>query len=187
VAKPYFFYLVLLSFLATRRGFAQDEQRGESPPVERMVQLPEERVKPNCLEWKNGACTACGIVSAVDISVKHKTKTPVLLCRDMKPGPAKVIMVTHAEPAISGLWEVEFGLGYHTSTKDECPHQFIASSNPPLKAAYEIGPITIEGEIPADGMIQALACVGLSSARVGGEGKETGASLRIFRLRVVSE
>jgi hypothetical protein len=36
-------------------------------------------------------------------------------------------------------------------------------------------------------MIEALACVGLSSARVGGEGKETGVSLRVSGLRIVSE
>ena len=96
-------------------------------------------------------------------------------------------MSTHAEPAIPGVWEVEFGLGYQTSARAECPHQFIASNNPPLKNAYEVGPLKIEGEIPADGMIQALACVGLSSARVGREGEETGASLRVFDLRVVSE
>jgi hypothetical protein len=187
VSKRHFFCLVLLSFHAIRGGFAQYQQRGESPPVEGIVQSPKERVKPNCLKWKNEACTECGIDSAIDLSVKNKTKTPVLLCRNMKPGPVKVVMLTHAEPAIPGVWEVEFGLGYQTSTRVECPHQFIASNNLPLKTAYEVGPVTIEGEIPSDGMIQALVCVGLSSARVGGEGKETGASLRVFRLRVASE
>ena len=141
----------------------------------------------NCLEWKNEACTVCGLHSTLQISVKNKTKTPVLLCRGMKPGPAKLVMSTHAEPAIPGVWEVEFGLGYQTSARAECPHQFIASNNPPLKNAYEVGPIKIEAEIPADGTIQALACVGLSSARVGREGEETGASLRVLDLRVVSE
>ena len=142
---------------------------------------------PNCREWKKDACTVCGIDSTIGLSVQNKTKTPILMCRDMKPGPAKVMMLTHAEPSIPGVWEVEFGLGYQTSVKEECPHQFIASNNPPLKAAYEVGPVTIEADIPPDGMIQALACVGLSSARVGAEGKETGASLRVFELRVVSE
>jgi hypothetical protein len=147
----------------------------------------QERANPNCREWKNETCTVCSIDSAIDISVKNKTKTPVLQCRDMKPGPARVEGLTHAEPAIPGVWEVEFGLGYQTSARNECRHQFIASNNPPLKTAYEVGPVTIEGEIPGDGTIQVLACVGLSSARVGGEGRETGASLRVFKLRVVSE
>jgi len=142
---------------------------------------------PNCQEWKKDACTVCGIDSTIDLSVENKTKTPILVCRDMKPGPAKVVMVTHAEPTIPGVWQVEFGLGYQTSVKAECPHQFIASNNPPLKAAYEVGPVTIEAEIPSDGTIQALACVGLSSARIGAEGKESGASLRVFKLRVVSQ
>jgi hypothetical protein len=96
-------------------------------------------------------------------------------------------MQTHAEPEIAGVWEVELGLGYQTARRAECPHQFIASDHPPLKNAYEIGPTSIEGEVPPDGTIQVLACVGLSSARVGREGKETGASLRISNLRVVSE
>jgi hypothetical protein len=142
---------------------------------------------PNCREWMRDACTVCGIDSTIDLSVQNRTKTSILVCRDMKRGPAKVVMLTHAEPTIRGVWQVEFGLGYQTSAKEECPHQFIASNNPPLKGAYEVGPVTIEAEIPPDGMIQALACVGLSSARVGAEGKETGASLRVFKLRVVSE
>jgi hypothetical protein len=142
---------------------------------------------PNCREWQKDACTVCGIDSVTALSVHNKTKNPILVCRDMKPGPVKVVMLTHAEPTIPGVWQVEFGLGYQTSAKGECPHQFIASNNPPLKTAYEVGPITIEAEIPPDGTIQVLACVGLSSARVGAEGKETGASLRVFRLRVVSE
>ena len=142
---------------------------------------------PNCRAWKGEACTVCGIDAALNISVKNKTKTPLLRCRDMKPGPARVVMVTHAEPAISGLWEVEFGLGYQTSIRNECPHQFIASNSPPLKAAYEIGPISIETEIPPDGSIETLVCVGLSSARASEEAKETGASLKISTLRIVSE
>jgi hypothetical protein len=141
----------------------------------------------NCREWKKDACTACGIDSTIDISVQDKTKTPILVCRDMKPGPAKVVMLTRAEPTIPGVWQVEFGLGYQTSAREECPHQFIASDHPPLKGAYDVGPVTIEAEIPPDGTIQALACVGLSSARVGAEGEQTGASLRVFKLRVVSE
>jgi len=129
----------------------------------------------------------CAIDATLNISVKNKTKTALLRCRDMKPGPARVVMVTHAEPALSGLWEVEFGLGYQTSTRNECPHQFIASNSPPLKTAYEIGPISIETEIPPDGSIETLVCVGLSSARAGEEAKETGASLKISTLRIVSE
>jgi hypothetical protein len=156
-------------------------------PVVAGVRLLTQKANPNCREWRDEVCTLCGIESAIDISVKNKTKTPVLFCRDMKPGPARVVMTTHAEPTIPGLWEVEFGLGYQTSARNECPHQFVASNNPPLKPAYEVGPITIEGEIPPDGKIQASACVGLSSARVGEEGKETGASLRVFKLRVASE
>ena len=149
--------------------------------------VEKQTTNPNCLQWKNEACTVCGLDSAVEISVKNKTRTPVLLCRDMKPGPAKLVMSTHAEPQIPGVWEVEFGLGYQTSARTECPHQFIASNHPPLKNAYQMGPITIEGEIPSDGEIQARVCVGLSSAQVNGEGKETAASLKAFGLRVVSE
>jgi hypothetical protein len=191
----------VLLLCAVEAGFAQAKHGWGNPSIDgadfaqtlqRYAPVAEEqsvakRANPKCLEWKNGACTVCGIDSAIDILLKPMTKTPILLCRDMKPGPARVVMSTHAEPAIRGLWEVEFGLGYQTPAREECPHQFIASSNPPLKNAYEVGPVTIEGEISADGTIQALACVGLSSARVGGEGKETGASLRIFKLRVVSE
>jgi hypothetical protein len=105
----------------------------------------------------------------------------------MKPGPAKIVMETNAEPLIPGIWEVEFGVGYKTSAREECPHQYIASNHPPLRANYEIGPISIESEIPPDGVIQVLLCVGLSSAQVGREGRETGASLKISRLRVVSQ
>jgi len=168
-----------------RTHFAQALERYSA--VQQEQALGKGKANPTCREWKNEACTVCGIDSAIDISLKNKTKTPILLCREMKPGPAKVVMLTHAGPAIPGVWEVELGLGYRTSTRVECPHQFVASSNPPLKNAYEVGPITIEGEIPSDGIIQALACIGLSSARVGREGKATGASLRVFDLRVVSE
>lgn len=197
-----FFGFAFLLVWATLEGFAQGKQsleklfRGQThfaqelgrySAVQQEQALDKEKANLNCREWKNEACTVCGIDSAIDISLKNKTKTPILLCRDMKPGPAKIVMLTHAGPAIPGVWEVELGLGYQTSTRAECPHQFIASNNPPLKNAYEVGPITIEGEIPSDGIIQALACIGLSSARVGREGKETGASLRVFDLRAVSE
>jgi len=157
------------------------------PAVAENPLVEKQPANPNCLQWKNEACTVCGINSTVGISVKNKTRTPILLCRDMKPGPAKLVMSTHAEPGIAGAWEVEFGLGYQTSARTECPHQFVASNHPPLKNAYEMGSLTIEGEIPPDRMIQALVCVGLSSARVGREGKETGAALRALNLRVVSE
>lgn len=177
-------FALLLIWRGTE-GFAQEKR---SPDAQsRDAQQEQRKGDPNCREWKNQVCTVCGIDSAVDISLKNKTKTPLLLCADMKPGPAKLVMRTHAEPAILGVWELEFGLGYQTSTRVECPHQFIASNNPPLKNGYEIGPITIESEIPLDGTIHALACVGLSSARIGPEGKETGASLRVFDLRVVSQ
>jgi hypothetical protein len=105
----------------------------------------------------------------------------------MKPGPARLVLQTHAEPVDPGIWEVEFGLGYKTSAREECPHQYIASNFPPLRPAYEIGPISIDTEIPADGTIQVLLCVGLSSAQVGREGRETGASLKVSRLQVVSQ
>jgi hypothetical protein len=182
------FCLALLLLCVAKEGFAQARHLGAAGPFSAAgTQVPRERANPHCQEWTSNACTACSIGSTIDISVKNKTKTPILLCRDMKRGPAKVLLVTHAEPAIPGLWEVEFGLGYQTAARAECPHQFVASNNPPLKAVYEVGPVTIEGEIPPDGMIQVLACVGLSSARVAGEGKETGASLKIIKLSVVSE
>ena len=199
--RRFFCFAFFLLWLTTG-GLAQERQRLENlprdgthfaqgperySPVQQEEAVDKEKANPNCREWKNGACTMCGIDSPIHISLKNETKTPVLLCRDIKPGPAKLVIQTHAEPAIPGAWEVEFGLGYQTSTRAECPHQFIASDHPPLKNAYEIGPISIEGEIPPDGTIQVLACVGLSSARVGREGKQTGASLRIFNLRVVSE
>jgi hypothetical protein len=140
-----------------------------------------------CMKREANFCVDCGIDVPTEISIPNKTKTPLLACRDMKPGPARLVMETHAEPLTSGLWEVEFGLGYKTSAREECPHQFIASNNPPLRPVYEIGPITIESEIPADGVIQVLLCVGLSSAQVGREGRESGASLKISRLSVVSQ
>jgi len=194
-------YLSIVLFLvgATAGGFAQAQQGGEKSdsgvahalrpyaPIGEQQSIVKEKANPNCLEWKNEACTVCGIDSATTISLKNMTKTPILLCRDMKPGPAKVTMVTHAEPAVPGIWEVEFGLGYQTSARTECPHQFIASNNPPLKDSYEVGPISIEAEIPQDGIIQVFACIGLSSARVGREGKETAVSLRVLKLRVVGE
>src|SRR5215475_9034517 len=168
------------------RTHSAGAKNGAAPMV---AELHDSRQKtnPSCRQWKGETCTVCGIDSPSSFLLKNKTKTPVLLCRDMKPGPARLEMTSHAEPAISGLWEVEFGLGYQTALRSECPHQFIASSNPPLKPAYEVGPINIKSEIPPDGMIQALACVGLSSAQVRKEGKETGASIKVFTLRVVSE
>lgn len=182
------FCLALLLLCVVKEGFAQARHLEAGGPFSAAgSQGFRESAMPNCREWKNNACTRCSIRSTIDISLKNKTKTPILLCPDMKPGPARVVLVTHAEPGIPGLWEVEFGLGYQTATRSECPHQFVASNNPPLKTAYEVGPLTIEGEIPPDGMIQVLACVGLSSARVAREGKETGASLKIFKLSVISE
>ena len=165
------------------------EPGASAEPASRLAEFPAVHTgaNPDCLEWKGEACTVCGIRSVRNFSVPNRTKTPLLLCRGMKPGPSRVVMVTHAEPALPGLWEVEFGLGYQTSARNECPHQFIASNNPPLKTAYEVGPISIEAEIPPDGTIETLACVGLSSARVGEEGKETGALLKVFKLRIVSE
>jgi hypothetical protein len=141
----------------------------------------------HCLKREANFCIDCGMDVSTEMSIPNKTKTPLLTCRDMKPGPARLVMETYAEPVISGLWEVEFGLGYKTSAREECPHQFIASNHPPLRSAYEIGPVAIEGEIPADGVIEVLLCVGLSSAQVGREGRETGASLKISRLSVVSQ
>jgi hypothetical protein len=131
-------------------------------------------------------CTECAIDVPAGISIPNKTRTPLASCHDMKPGPARLVLETHAEPVVPGIWEVEFGLGYKTSAREECPHQYIASNYPPLRPAYEIGPISIDSEIPADGTIQVLLCVGLSSAQVGREGKETGASLKVSSLRVVS-
>lgn len=141
----------------------------------------------HCTKREANFCTDCGIDITAGISIPNKTRTPLPACRDMKPGPARLTMETHAEPVVPGLWEVEFGLGYKTSAREECPHQFIASDHPPLQMAYEIGPVTIEGEIPADGVIQGLLCLGLSSAQAGREGRETGASLKISSLRIVSQ
>jgi hypothetical protein len=145
--------------------------------------------KPNsqCMKREANLCIDCGIDVTTETSIPNKTRTPLLACHDMKPGPAQIVMETNAEPVIPGLWEVEFGVGYKTSAREECPHQYIASNHPPLRPTYEIGPISIESEIPADGVIQVLLCVGLSSAQVGREGRETGASLKISRLRVVSQ
>jgi hypothetical protein len=140
-----------------------------------------------CMKRQANLCIDCGIDVTTETSVKNKTRTPLLACHDMRPGPATIVMETNAEPLVRGLWEVEFGVGYKTSAREECPHQFIASNHPPLQATYKIGPISIESEIPADGVIQVLLCLGLSSAQVGREGKETGASLKISRLRVVSQ
>ena len=141
----------------------------------------------HCIKREANFCIECAIDITTGISIPNKTKTPLPACRDMKPGPARLTMETHAEPVIPGLWEVEFGFGYKTSAREECLHQFIASDHPPLRTAYEIGPVTIDGEIPADGVIQGLLCLGLSSAQTGQEGTETGASLKISRLRVVSQ
>lgn len=164
-----FLYLAVLLFSVSGAAFAQGANSSS-----------------HCIKREANFCTECGIDVATGISIPNKTRTPLPACRDMKPGPARLTMETHAEPIIPGLWEVEFGLGYKTSAREECPHQFIASDHPPLRTAYEIGPVTIEGEIPADGVIQGLLCVGLSSAQTGREGRETGASLKISRLRVVS-
>jgi hypothetical protein len=155
--------------------------------VVEQVRVATDPLNAKCLQRENGICTSCGIDTITNAKVSHKTRTFLLTCRGIKPGPAKLVMETRAEPVSPGLWEVEFGLGYRTSAREECPHQFIASNNPPMKAVYEIGPISIEAEIPPDGIIQALVCVGLSSARAGGEGKETGASLKISKLKIVSQ
>lgn len=197
-----FFYFVLLLVWAPAGVTAQEKPIPK--PLDRnhahFVQAQEghsdvpqgqpasaERSNKNCREWKHEACTVCSIDSATDVALKSKTKTPILLCSEMRPGPAQLVLLARTEPAIPGVWELEFGLGYQTSARDECPHQFIASNHPPLKNAYEIGPITIQSEIPPDGTIHALACVGLSSARVGREGKETRARLKVFELRIVSQ
>lgn len=151
------------------------------------VGLPQDPLNARCLRREKGVCMVCGIDAATSTTASNKTKTSLFTCSGMKPGRAKLIMVTHAGPVNPGLWEVEFGLGYYTSARQECPHQFIASNHPPIRAAYEIGPVAIDAEIPPDGIIQALVCVGLSSARVGGEGKETGAALTISKLQILSQ
>jgi len=196
----HFFYVALLFSLsafaavlvqATQKGrhstFAGYGPETANPLPMSGNQLAEQTADHNCREWQGEVCKECSLDSILNISVRNKTKTPLLLCRGMKPGPARLVMKAHAEPKISGLWEVEFGLGYQTSARSECPHQFIASNNPPLQTAYEVGPVTVEAEIPSDGIIHILACVGLSSARVGEEGKETGAALRVSELRVISK
>jgi hypothetical protein len=204
-----FLYLAVCLLSALGAAFAQERQTYAIPIAQKttpaLLEATAERTawsdyafaqragntgrKPSskCVKREANFCVDCGIDVTAETSIPNKTKTPLLACRDMKPGPARLVMETHAEPAISGLWEVEFGLGYKTSAREECPHQFIASNNPPLRPAYEIGPISIESEIPADGVIQVMLCVGLSSAQVGREGRETGASLKISRLNVVSQ
>jgi hypothetical protein len=147
----------------------------------------ERKPASQCVKREANLCTDCEIDLSSGISIPNKTKTPLPACHDMKPGPVRLVLETHAEPVDPGIWEVEFGLGYKTSAREECPHQYIASNFPPLRPAYEIGPISIDTEIPADGTIEALLCVGLSSAQVGREGRETGASLKASRLRVVSQ
>ncbi len=170
-----FLYLAVCLVLGWSGAFAQVAGNAGQKPTSQ------------CVKHEGHFCVDCGIDVTAEISIPNKTKTPLPACHDMKPGPARLMMETHAEPVIPGLWEVEFGLGYKTSAREECPHQFIASNHPPLRPAYEIGPVTIESEIPADGVIQGMLCVGLSSAQVGREGRETGASLKISRFTVVSQ
>jgi hypothetical protein len=165
-------FLYLAVYLLSVSGAAVGQRT--TPPASR------------CTQHEANLCTECAI-GVTGISIPNKTKTLLASCHDMKPGPARLVLETHAEPLAPGIWEVEFGLGYKTSAREECPHQYIASNYPPLRPAYDIGPISIDSEIPADGTIQVLLCVGLSSAQAGGEGRETGASLKISRLRVVSQ
>ena len=196
----HFLYVALWFLLFTfAAALVQSRQKGKNSPFANSgleignlspvsgIQPAKQTANQNCREWQDEVCKECSLGSTLNISVKNKTKTPMLLCRGMKPGPARLVMKAHAEPKTPGLWEVEFGLGYQTSARSECPHQFIASNNPPLQTAYEVGPVTVEAEIPSDGIIHILACVGLSSARVGEEGKETGAALRVSELRVISK
>src|SRR5262245_65368241 len=68
---------------------------------------PNPTANRNCRKWQGTECTECGINSSIGISLKNKTKTPLLLCQDMKSGPAKLEMTTHAGPELPGLWEVE--------------------------------------------------------------------------------
>lgn len=186
---PFLYLAVWLS--ASGAAFAQAAIPERTVPSDHSFAQGVERAgrKPTsqCMKREANLCTECGVDVTTEISIPNKTRTPLPACHDMKPGPARLVLETHAEPVDPGLWEVEFGLGYKTSAREECPHQYIASNYPPLRRAYEIGPISIESEIPADGTIQILLCVGLSSAQVGREGRETGASLKISRLRVVSE
>lgn len=65
----------------------------------------------HCMKREGNFCTDCGIDVTTGIAIPNKTRTPLPACRDMKPGPARLTMETHAEPVIPGLWEVEFGLG----------------------------------------------------------------------------
>lgn len=205
MVKMHYFLVIAMFVFSTPGGVSgPDSQRYKQKHVEPAVrnsfiqksgndsfagqaQSSKTTSNPNCLQWKDGACTVCSLEPVISVIVNNKMKTPLLTCSEMKPGPAKLVMETHAEPVIPGIWEVEFGLGYRTSARGECPHQFIASNNPTRDPSYEIGPISIEAEIPSDGKIQALVCVGLSSARAGREGKETGASMKIAKLVVTSK
>jgi hypothetical protein len=182
-----FLYLVVSLLSASGAAFAQAATPERTVSSAQEVENAGRKSTSQCMKREADLCTECAIDVTTEISIPNKTRTPLPACYDMKPGPARLVLETHAEPVAPGLWEVEFGLGYKTSTREECPHQYIASNNPPLRPAYEIGPISIESEIPADGAIQILLCVGLSSAQVGQEGRETGASLKISRLRVVSQ
>jgi hypothetical protein len=182
-----FLYLAVWLLSASGAAFAQAATPEQTVPSARGVENAGGKSTSQCMKREANLCTECGIDVTTWISIPNKTRTPLPACHDMKPGPARLVLETHAEPVAPGLWEVEFGLGYKTSAREECPHQYIASNHPPLRPTYEIGPISIESEIPADGTIQILLCVGLSSAQVGQQGRETGASLRISRLRVVSQ
>ena len=183
MGKPRYFLIIALFIFSTPGGASGPDRQLDD---HRRVEFSKDTSNPNCMQWKNAACTVCSLEPMTSVTVNNKTKTPLLTCSEMKPGPANLVMETHAEPVIPGVWEVEFGLGYRTSARSECPHQFIASNHPTRDPSYEIGPISIEAEIPSDGKIQALVCVGLSSARVGGEGKETGASMKISKLVITS-
>src|SRR5262249_30867196 len=111
--------LALLSLCAAGAAntFARPRQRPLGTGISSVmagVQPSKQTASPECREWTGQVCTVCGIETPIDISLKNRTKTPVLLCSDMKPGPARVEMTAHAEPTIPGLWEVELGLGYRT-------------------------------------------------------------------------
>src|SRR3974390_558610 len=91
-----FFCLALLLLCAARGGFAQSQRpMAGTFFIPARIQPARERTNPNCKEWESTVCKVCRIEAAIDISVKNKTMTPILLCRDMKPGPARVLMVTH--------------------------------------------------------------------------------------------
>jgi hypothetical protein len=186
-----FLYLVVWLLSASGAAFAQAATPERTVPSDHAfaqgVENAGRKATSQCIKRDANVCTECGVDVTTEISIPNKTRTPLPACHDMKPGPARLVLETHAEPVDPGLWEVEFGLGYKTSAREECPHQYIASNYPPLRPTYEIGPISIESEIPADGMIQILLCVGLSSAQIDREGKETGASLKVSRLRVISQ